>query len=126
PLQLDAGSPLVRLHRGAEFAVVIDIEPGRIAQVEGSGRTGIRAIPAFADALHGDTLGTETDGDRAEILRDIVDELAVGRQIENLSIENPVVPDLRAEQEARTLHRRVGRHQGIKTPDLLERSGRGA
>ena len=37
--------------------------------------------------------------DRAEILRDIVDELAVGRQVENLLVEDPVVPDLRADQD---------------------------
>ena len=56
----------------------------------------------------------------------IVDELAVGGQIENLLIEDPVVPDLRADQHARALHRRSARRQRIEPPDLLKRSGRGA
>ena len=106
PLEFDADRALVRLHRGAKLAVIIGVEPHGIAQAERRGRAGIRAILAFADPLHRDALGAEADGDRTEILRDIVDELAVGGQIENLLIENPVVPDLRAEQDPRALHRR--------------------
>src|SRR6478735_1158180 len=98
----------MRLHRGAKLAIIIDIKSRRAAQVEGSGRAGIRAIPAFADALQGDALGAEADGDGAEVLRDIVDELAVGGQIENLPIENPVAPDLRAHQNPRALYGRTG------------------
>src|SRR5665811_1993173 len=116
----------MRLHRGAELAVIVEVEPRRIAQTERRGRAGIRAVAAFADALHGDALGAEADGDRAEILRDVVDELAVGGQIENLLIEYPVVPDLRAQQEARTLRRGAGRHDRIEPADFLQRSGRGA
>src|ERR1700680_1827854 len=107
PLQFDAGSPLVRLRRGAKLAVIVEIEARRIAQAERRGGAGIRAISAFADALHRDALGAETDRDRTEILRDIVDELAVGGQIENLSIQDPVVPDLRTHQKPRTLHGRA-------------------
>src|SRR3981189_1688470 len=119
PLQLDAERPLMRLHRGAKLAVIVDIKSRCIAQAERCGRAGIRAISAFADPLHGDALGAEADGDRAEILRDIVDELAVGGQIENLPIENPVVPDLRAHQDPRALHGCTGRHHGTETAELL-------
>ena len=89
--------------RGAELAVIVDVEARGVAQAERSGRAGIRAISAFADALHDDALGAEADGDRAEILRDVVDELAVGGEIQNLLIEDPVAPDLRADQEPRAL-----------------------
>jgi hypothetical protein len=40
------------------------------------GATGIGAIAAFADILHNSAPGAETGGDRAEILRKIIDELA--------------------------------------------------
>lgn len=93
----------MRLGRGAKLAVIVDIEAGLVAQVERRRRAGVRAISAFADALHGDAFGAEADGDRTEILRDVVDKLAVGGQIENLSIENPVVADLPLSTEALTL-----------------------
>jgi hypothetical protein len=38
--------------------------------------------------------------DRAEILLEIVDELAVGGEIKDLLVEDEVVADFRAEQEA--------------------------
>src|SRR5712691_290975 len=87
---------------------------------------GIRTIPAFANALHRDAFSAEADRRRTEILRDVVDELAVGGQIENLPIDNPVVPDLRAHQQARALQRYAGRRDRIETAELLQRSGRGA
>src|SRR6202790_4397214 len=120
PLQLDADRALVRLHRGAEFAVIIGVEPRAVAQDERSGRAGIGAKLAFAEALQGNALGAEADGDRAEILRDIVDELSVGRQIENLLIEDPVVPDLHAGQDARALHRGAARHDRIEPAEFLQ------
>src|SRR5713226_9048704 len=101
PLQLDADGPLMRLRRGAKFAVIVEIEASRIGQAERRGGAGICAISAFADALHRDALGAKTDRDRTEILRDIVDELAVGGQTENLSTQDPVMPDLRAHQKPR-------------------------
>ena len=105
PLEFDADGSLVRLHRGAKLGVIIEIDARGVAQAERRGRAGIRAVPVFADTLHADALGAEADGGRTEILLDIVDELAVGGQIENLSIENPVMPDLRAQQDPRTLRR---------------------
>ena len=81
----------MRLHRGAKLAIIVDIESRRVAQVEGSRRAGIRAISAFANALQRDALGTEADSDGAEILRDIVDKLAVGGQVENLPIDAAVL-----------------------------------
>src|SRR5450756_2368487 len=116
----------MRLRRGAELAVIVEIESHRVAEGERGGRSRVGAVAAFADALHADALGTEADSDRAEILLDIVDELAVAGQIENLPVEDPVMADLGAEQDARTLHRRAGRHQGIETAALLKRSGGGA
>src|SRR6266481_6498781 len=91
--QFDASGCLVRLGHGAELAVVIQIEAHRIAEAERSRPAGIHAISAFADALHRDALRAEADGDRAEILHDVVDQLAVGGKIENLAVEDPVVPD---------------------------------
>ena len=53
----------MRLQRGAKLAVIVEVKPRGIAQAEGSGRAGVRAISALADALHGDAVGAETDGD---------------------------------------------------------------
>src|SRR5260370_7493805 len=86
PLQLDAGGPLMRLRRGAKFAVIVEIEASRIAQAERRGGAGIGAISAFADALHRDALGAETDRDRPEILPPIVDELPLATHIDTLPI----------------------------------------
>jgi hypothetical protein len=94
PFDLEANRALVRLQRGAEFAVVVEIEAHGVAQAERGRATGIGAQPAFADTLHRDALRAQADQDRAKILRDIIDELAVSRQVENLLVENPVVPDL--------------------------------
>src|SRR4051794_20403844 len=96
----------MRLQGGAIFAVIVDVEARGVAQAERSRRPRIRAVTAFADALQGDTLGAEADGDRAEILHDIVDQLAVDGQIQNLAVEEPVAPDLRADQEAGAFGRR--------------------
>ena len=63
PLQLEAHRALVRLHRGAEFAVVVDVEPRGVAQAERGRRAGVGAILAFADALEGDALAAEADGE---------------------------------------------------------------
>lgn len=81
----------MRLHRGAILAVIVDVETRGIAQADRRRSAGVCAIPALADALYGDALGAEADGNRPEILRDVVDELAVGRQINNLLIDNPVM-----------------------------------
>src|SRR4051794_27180967 len=94
------------LRDGAEFAVVIEVDPRVAGQAERGGGAGVGAISAFADALHGDALRTETDGDRAEALGEIVDELAVGGEVENLLLEDPVMSDLGSDQEARTLRER--------------------
>src|SRR5258708_22654530 len=48
------------------------------------------------------------------------------RSIENLAVENEVVPDLGAEKDRRPLHRRSARHHRIKTAGLLKRPGRSA
>src|ERR1700722_16885254 len=124
PLEFDADGALVRLQRGAKLAVIIDVNPRIVSQVERSGGTGVGAVLALANALQRDAVGAETDGDRTEILRDIVDEFAVGGQIENLLIEDPVVPDLRAEQYPRAIHRRSGRALRIEATEFLQRSGR--
>jgi len=89
----------VGLQRGAKFAVIVEIEARGTTQAERRRRAGIGAISAFANALHGDALGAETHRDRTEILGDIVDEFAVARQIENLLAENPVMTDLRTQQD---------------------------
>src|SRR6266403_86262 len=59
---------------------------------------GIGAVSTFANALHGDALGAEAHRDRTEVLGDVVDEFAVGGQIENLLTENPVMSDLGTQQ----------------------------
>src|SRR5450631_4321237 len=97
PFQLDAGSALMGLHRGAKLGIIIEIESGGVAQAERSRCAGIRAISTLTDSLHGDALGTEADGDRTEILRDVVDELAVAGQIENHPVDDPIVADLRTD-----------------------------
>ena len=56
-LQLEAERSLMRLQRGAELGVIVEIEPRCVAQAERSGRAGVRAVPALADALYGDALG---------------------------------------------------------------------
>ena len=117
---------LMRLHRGAEFGVVVDVEARGIGQAQRRRGAGIRAVLAFADALERDALGAEADGDVGEILHDIVDELAVGRQVENLPVEDPVMADLRADQQPRALHGGARRHHGIEAADLLQRTGPGA
>ena len=61
-----------------------------------------------------------------EILHDVVDEFAVGRQVEDLLVEDPVMPDLGADQHARALDGRARRHHRIEAADLLQRSGPGA
>jgi len=73
----------MRLHRGAKLAIIVEIKSRHVAEVEGSGRAGIRAISAFANALQRNALGAEADGGGAEILRDFVDELAVGGDVED-------------------------------------------
>src|SRR4051812_30830503 len=75
PFELDAERALMRLRCGAVLAVIVDVEARGVAQAERGRRAGIRAIAAFADALHDDALSAEADGDGAEILRDVVDEL---------------------------------------------------
>src|SRR5450755_2981869 len=97
PLPLDADRPLVRPRRGAKLAVIVDIEPRGVAEAERGRGAGIGAVLAFADALHGDALGAEAKCGRTEILHDVVHELAIGGQIQDLAVENPVVPDLGAE-----------------------------
>src|SRR5258708_13495482 len=84
------------------------------------------AVLPCAEALKVDALAAEAGDDRAEIWGDIFDELAVGGQMENLAVENEVVPDLGAEQDPRTLHRRSARHHRIKTAGILKRPGRSA
>lgn len=87
PSELDAERALMRLHGGAEFGVVVDVETGRVAQAERGRRAGIGAELAFANALHRNALRAQADEDRTEILREIVDEFAVGRQVQNLPVE---------------------------------------
>ena len=77
PLQLDAQRALMRLHRGAEFCVVVDIKPRGVGQAERGRGPRIGAILALADALQRDALRAEADRDVGEILHDIVDKLAV-------------------------------------------------
>src|SRR4051812_12227379 len=98
PLQLQSHRALVRLHRGAEFSVVVDVDTGGVGQAQRCRGTGIDAVAAFADALEGDALASEADGDVGEILHEVVDELAVGRQVQNLLVEYPVMPDLGSEK----------------------------
>ena len=69
-LQLEAERSLMRLQRSAELGVVVEIEPRRVGQAERGGCAGVRAVPAFANALHRDALGTEADDDRTEVLRE--------------------------------------------------------
>ena len=57
PLHLDPKRALMRLVDGAELAVIIDIETHGVVQAERSGCAGIGAIPALAEALHGDGSG---------------------------------------------------------------------
>src|SRR6476661_10700314 len=84
PFIFDADRALMLLHRGAELAVIVDVQARPVGQAQRRRRTDIGAVLAFADALQGDAFGAETDQNRAEILRDIVDEFAVGGQIEDL------------------------------------------
>ena len=79
PLEFDAHRPLVRLRGGAEFGVVIDVDARSVAQAQRSRCAGIRTISAFADALEGDALAAETDGDVGEVLHEVVDELVGSR-----------------------------------------------
>src|SRR5690242_17228348 len=109
----------MRLQRGAELAVIVEIEARAVAKAERGGRTGVGAIAALTDPLHRDALGAETDHDRAEILRDIVDELAVGGKVEDLLVENEVVTDLGAQQQAGPFKRRPALGDGIETTGLL-------
>src|SRR6202043_3250732 len=99
---------------------VVEVEPRGIGQAEGSGGAGVRPILALADSLDGDALGAEADQHRAETLREIIDELAVGGQVENLLAENPVVADLRTDQRPRALHCSRARRQRIEAADLPE------
>src|SRR5712675_2841098 len=105
PLELNSNRALVRLHGGAEFGVVVDIDAGGVGDAERGGSAGVGAVLAFADALESDALAAEADGDVGEILHQVVDELAVGRHVENFLVEDPVTPDLGAKQDARPLHR---------------------
>jgi hypothetical protein len=116
---------LVRLQVGAELAVVVEVEPRGVGQAERGGAASVRPILALADPLHRDVLGAEADQHRAETLREVIDELAVGGQVENLVAENPVVADLRADQRPRAFHGRRACHQRIEAADLLEGVGRG-
>src|SRR3984957_5162116 len=97
----------MRLQRGAKLAVVVEIDADGIGQAQRQRSAGIRAIPAFADTLNDDAFGTKADGDRTEVLFEIIDELAVGREIEDFLIHDPVVADLGANQRPRTLKRRT-------------------
>src|SRR5882757_1936032 len=76
PFELDAERSLVRLQCRAEPGVVVEIDPRGVAERERGRSTGIRAIAAFADPLHGDALRAEAHHNRAEGLRKIVDEFA--------------------------------------------------
>src|SRR4029079_12085028 len=126
PLELDAHRALVRLRGGAEFGVVVEVDARGVAQAQRGRCAGIRAILAFADALESDALAAEADGDVGEILHQVVNELAVGRDVENLLVEDPVTPDLGANQHANPFHRGARRHHGIEAAELLQRSGPGA
>src|SRR3954454_17471238 len=87
PLELDAERGLVRLRGSAEFCVVIEVEPRGVAETERRRGAGVGAVAALADALHGDALRPQADGHVAEVLRDVVDELSICRQIENFLVE---------------------------------------
>src|SRR5471030_518929 len=119
PLHLDAERALMRLVDGAELAVIIDVKTHGIVQAERSRRAGIGAIPALAEALHGDALRTKADDRRRKILSEVVDEFAVGRQVENFLIDNPVMPDLRADQDPGTLLGCAGRGHRVQTARFL-------
>src|SRR6266436_5593103 len=55
----------MRLQGGAEFGVVVDVEPRGVGQAERGRGAGVGAILAFADALQRQTLAAEADGDIA-------------------------------------------------------------
>jgi hypothetical protein len=97
----------VRLQRRAELAVTVEIEARGIGETERRRRAGVGAIAAFTDPLHRDALGPQADHERTEVLGKIVDELAVGREVEDLLVENPVMADLRAQQHAGAFQRRA-------------------
>src|SRR6059058_6172220 len=98
----EADRALVRRQFVAELAVVIDIEPRRVGQAERGRGAGIHAIAALADAGNNDALGPQADLNGAEILVKIVDELAVGREIQNLLVEDEIASDLGPDHDART------------------------
>jgi len=51
----------MRLQRRPELAVIIEIQPGAVAEAERGWCTGIGAVSAFTDALHRDALVAETN-----------------------------------------------------------------
>src|ERR1700723_4358300 len=111
----------MRLQRGAKLAVVVEIDAHDIGQAQRKRSAGIRAIPAFADTLNDDAFGTKADGDRTEVLFEIIDELAVRGEVEDFLVHDPVVADLRANQRSRTLKRRTAGRNRIEAAHLLER-----
>src|SRR5262245_58049887 len=102
PSYFKAGRALVRLKVLAELAVIPRAEAEIVGEAERCCSSCIRAVAAFADTLHRDGLkARNADNDRAEALVEIVDELAIGREVEDLPIQNEVTPDLRANQRPR-------------------------
>ena len=58
-------------------------------------------IAALADAGDDDALSPEADLHRSQVLIKIVDELAVGGQVQDLLVEDEVAPDLGPDHDAR-------------------------
>src|SRR4029453_1771719 len=93
PLHLEAHGALVRLVLRTEFSVIMGVEPEIVREAERGGSARVRAITALPDTLHADGLKAgDAHRHRAEILMDVVDEFSIGRQVEDLSIDDEVMP----------------------------------
>src|SRR3954447_12939787 len=126
PPIFEADRALVRRQLAAELAVIVDVEPRRVGQAERGRGAGIHAIAALADAGYDDALGPEADLHRSQVLMEIVDELAVGGQVQDLLVEDEVASDLGSDHDARARERRRADIEWIEAANLLERDAGGA
>src|SRR3954465_11014529 len=126
PPIFEADRALVRRQLAAELAVVVDVEPRRVGQTERGRGAGIHAVAALADPGHDDALGPEADLHRSQVLMEIVDELAVGGQVQDLLFEDEVASDLGSDHDPRARERRRADIEWIEAANLLERDAGGA
>src|SRR5215831_10729654 len=100
PSVFEADRALLRGELVAELAVIIDVESRGVGQAERGRRASVEAVAALSDAGHHEALPAQADLDRSQVLIEIVDEFAVGGQVQNLLVEDEVTPNLGAEHEA--------------------------